>query len=316
MTDTTHTDELRAHHIKCWPEAFEEIRARRKTAEFRLNDRDYRAGDTLLIREWDPDRKEYTHRELSRTISHVLKDGFGMPTGYAMLSLTESTTPLSTDMQTGRGAFHETAESLKVEEVSTPPEPSEEGAREDSAYQHQARRKHCGRPCGYDCNMPEGCLVEPVDPATAVARAARDFCAELCEDSPDVPQPQLKALHAALEAWEASLARQYTEGAIADVAAERRRQIEAEGWTPEHDDEHGAGELAAAAAAYAFSAATEGRYLAADPLGFWPWDTSWWKPRGARRDLVRAGALIVAEIERIDRAALSLPASTQEKGNG
>jgi len=38
--------------------------------------------------------------------------------------------------------------------------------------------------------------------AQAVAIAARDFCAELCEDSPDVPQPQLKALHAALDTWE------------------------------------------------------------------------------------------------------------------
>lgn len=40
------------------------------------------------------------------------------------------------------------------------------------------------------------------DMVVAVAEAARDFCAEVCEDSPDVPQPQLKALHAALDAWE------------------------------------------------------------------------------------------------------------------
>lgn len=65
--------------------------------------------------------------------------------------------------------------------------------------------------------------------------------------------------------------------------------------------------LAAAGAAYAFSAATEGRYLADDPLGFWPWDKSWWKPKGARRDLIRAAALIVAEIERIDRADTLTP---------
>jgi hypothetical protein len=39
--------------------------------------------------------------------------------------------------------------------------------------------------------------------ADAVALAAREFCAELCEDSPDVPQPQLKALHIALDKWEA-----------------------------------------------------------------------------------------------------------------
>lgn len=85
--------------------------------------------------------------------------------------------------------------------------------------------------------------------------------------------------------------------AVLDVAAERRRQVEAEGWTPEHDDEHGAGEMAAAAACYALNAAGCGCEVARN----WPWDGSWWKPTTARRDLVKAGALILAEIERLDR---------------
>jgi hypothetical protein len=101
--------------------------------------------------------------------------------------------------------------------------------------------------------------------------------------------------------------------AIDDITAERRRQVEAEGWTPEHDDEHGDGSLAAAAATYAFSAATAERYLAADPIGFWPWAPEWWKPSTPRRDLVKAGALIVAEIERIDRAALAQPEAGGER---
>lgn len=92
--------------------------------------------------------------------------------------------------------------------------------------------------------------------------------------------------------------------AVADIAAERQRQIEAEGRTPEADDGYRGGELAAAASAYAFSAATRTRYLALDPLGFWPWSPEWFKPKDQRSDLVRAGALIVAEIERIDRAKL------------
>ncbi|MFD1330728.1 hypothetical protein ACFQ4O_01805 [Methylopila musalis] len=93
--------------------------------------------------------------------------------------------------------------------------------------------------------------------------------------------------------------------AARDVLAERRRQVEAEGWTLEHDDAHDAGEMSAAGAAYAMSAylGTTTRYLALDPTGFWPWDPSWWKPKSPREDLVRAGALILAEIERMDRAA-------------
>lgn len=88
-----------------------------------------------------------------------------------------------------------------------------------------------------------------------------------------------------------------------DVQAERRRQIEAEGWTPEHDDEHDTGALASAAGCYAmFSLA----YPAGDPSRFWPWDKSWWKPSpDGRRNMVKAGALILAEIERLDRVAAS-----------
>jgi hypothetical protein len=97
--------------------------------------------------------------------------------------------------------------------------------------------------------------------------------------------------------------------AIDDIAAERRRQIEAEGWTVEHDDEHGFGDMANAAAVYAMTHTA--RSLCVDShnpsrtLGsaLWPWDWKFWKPKARRHDLVRAGALIVAEIERLDRAA-------------
>jgi hypothetical protein len=101
--------------------------------------------------------------------------------------------------------------------------------------------------------------------------------------------------------------------ALDDIAVERLRQIDVEGWTSTHDDQHSRGELAMAAACYA---TPEPVYpiRANAPFG-WPWDVSWWKPKshnprtrqrdhtdtGRRRDLVKAGALIVAEIERLDR---------------
>jgi hypothetical protein len=89
--------------------------------------------------------------------------------------------------------------------------------------------------------------------------------------------------------------------AARDVLAERRRQVEAEGWTPEHDDQHEVGELATAAACYAGNA---GGYVWAGgwPGEVWPWAREWWKPSTPRRDLVKAAALILAEIERLDRA--------------
>jgi hypothetical protein len=94
-----------------------------------------------------------------------------------------------------------------------------------------------------------------------------------------------------------------------DVLCERHRQITEEGWTPEHDDEHPPGDLAQAGAAYAVNAVN---HLTANHLGFnienslppihWPWNFAWWKPKTTRDDMVRAAALIIAEIEKMDRA--------------
>lgn len=89
--------------------------------------------------------------------------------------------------------------------------------------------------------------------------------------------------------------------AARDVLAERRRQVEQEGWTPAHDDQYDGGELSLAASCYAV--AGDGphppQFLAPRD---WPWDYEWWKPTDDRRNLVKAGALILADIERLDRA--------------
>ncbi len=89
--------------------------------------------------------------------------------------------------------------------------------------------------------------------------------------------------------------------AAAAVLAERKRQVAAEGWTPGHDDEYEHGELADAAGCYALS--SELFDCAGEPPRPWPWPDEWWKPTNRRRDLVKAGALILAEIERLDRAS-------------
>lgn len=93
--------------------------------------------------------------------------------------------------------------------------------------------------------------------------------------------------------------------ALRDVAAERRRQIEAEGWTPEHDDQHGDGSMSIAAACYALhhmAPALAVQTLNVRDLWDWTsWASSWFKPKDRRTNLVRAGALILAEIERLDR---------------
>jgi len=88
------------------------------------------------------------------------------------------------------------------------------------------------------------------------------------------------------------------------IAAERQRQIEVEGWTPEHDDAGRSGELALAAACYVGSAtdALAGYDMSeAGPPPAWPWAPEWFKRKDPIRDLMRAGALIAAEIDRLQR---------------
>ncbi|MGC4393751.1 hypothetical protein [Agrobacterium sp. M50-1] len=126
--------------------------------------------------------------------------------------------------------------------------------------------------------------------------------------------------------------------AIEDVIAERKRQIDVEGWSSEHDDAHEKGELAGAAACYALAGVTytapdhyppRKKYAAvvdarnsisekevettreavklaigepAAPKN-WPFHASFWKPTNRRRNLEKAAAFILAEIDRLDRAS-------------
>lgn len=109
--------------------------------------------------------------------------------------------------------------------------------------------------------------------------------------------------------------RDFTPLAGADlIYDERQRQIAAEGWTPEHDDQHDGFELSAAARCYTLAA--EATQYGPNNVTFrgyrpgetpdrssdWPWHSSWWKPSDDPiRNLVKAGALIAAEIDRLQR---------------
>lgn len=92
-----------------------------------------------------------------------------------------------------------------------------------------------------------------------------------------------------------------------EIAAERSRQIHVERFTLAHDDAHSGDELAAAAGVYALDDTAIVRrgepWHGHDFIRkqYWPWAPRWWRPHDRRRDLIRAGALIVAEIERLDR---------------
>ena len=117
--------------------------------------------------------------------------------------------------------------------------------------------------------------------------------------SPQAPTPATDAFLAEVRAQGV----ESLSDAVKSVIAERQRQQSVEGWTTARDDEYEHGELADAAGCYALS--SELFDCVGEPPRQWPWPDEWWKPSMRRRDLVKAGALILAEIERLDRHELS-----------
>lgn len=101
-----------------------------------------------------------------------------------------------------------------------------------------------------------------------------------------------------------------------EILLERMRQTTGEGFTCAHDDAYPGGVLVRAAVSYAAHASvalslrqamarnpkSAAAYREGKVPGTWPWAGDWWKPVDPRRDLVKAAALIVAEIEKLDRA--------------
>lgn len=124
-----------------------------------------------------------------------------------------------------------------------------------------------------------------------------------------------------------------SEGGLHAIIAERWRQRCDEHWTPEHDDEHRAGELAWAAVCYAAPGPVRGQRTIALPCNCapgaecihryfpssiwsdpWPWSKEWDKRSKHDRikQLAIAGALIAAEIDRLKRAEIREASSGEE----
>jgi hypothetical protein len=145
---------------------------------------------------------------------------------------------------------------------------------------------------------------------------------QIASCTPNAPGDVVHVARAALAAAPAAAGarREPTSDGADLIAAERRRQIDAEGYDEAHDDRHQAGELIDAARCYAYAAQVaewadlgdwfgldaEGRINLPAPINArWPWSLQDWKPAGDPvRDLTKAGALIAAEVDRLLRKAV------------
>lgn len=82
--------------LKCHPEPFAAIRAGTKTHEFRINDRDYKLGDVLVLREYDPEPFQGVWREgiERRLVTHIsYGPKWGIPDGYCVMSIARLPSP-------------------------------------------------------------------------------------------------------------------------------------------------------------------------------------------------------------------------------
>ena len=86
-----HDLKVTMHELKSWPAHFSEIITLIRRFDTRLNDRDFKQGDSVLFREWNPDTKEYTGREAKTVIAFVSKDFKGLMPDYIVLGLGEVT---------------------------------------------------------------------------------------------------------------------------------------------------------------------------------------------------------------------------------
>lgn len=76
------------HELKTWPDAFDAMHDGRKLFEFRKHDRDYRVGDQILSRRFDPDVKDYTGEVDKFEITFMLVAGqYGVPDGFCVMGV-------------------------------------------------------------------------------------------------------------------------------------------------------------------------------------------------------------------------------------
>ncbi len=78
------------HHLKTWPEYFEEVFNGKKNFELRKDDRGFRVGDILVLKEYDSKSERYTGREISKKVNYILEGGsLGLEKGYVVMALSD-----------------------------------------------------------------------------------------------------------------------------------------------------------------------------------------------------------------------------------
>ena len=73
------------HELKIQPEYFNAVLMGAKTFEIRKNDRGYKVGDTLILKEWIPITRTYTGKELARKVTYITD--YQQKPGYVVMAI-------------------------------------------------------------------------------------------------------------------------------------------------------------------------------------------------------------------------------------
>jgi hypothetical protein len=80
---------MKTHYLKATPEYFQDVKSGKKLFEVRFNDRDYQAGDTVVLQEWLPHSEQYSGDEITKKITYILDDKVYCSPDYVIMSLGE-----------------------------------------------------------------------------------------------------------------------------------------------------------------------------------------------------------------------------------
>jgi hypothetical protein len=78
---------MKYHELKTWPQYFQAIVDGDKTFEVRKNDRDFQVHDVLILKEYDPDKQEYTGNEVNVIVTYILREKPFCPDGYVIMAI-------------------------------------------------------------------------------------------------------------------------------------------------------------------------------------------------------------------------------------
>ena len=79
------------HKLKTWPPYFQQVKSGKKTFEIRKNDRDFKSGDILILKEWNRNEGKYTGDQLQKEVTSVYRPlpggSFGLKEGHCVMSI-------------------------------------------------------------------------------------------------------------------------------------------------------------------------------------------------------------------------------------